>query len=85
MVNPKKYHFASEERKYLGNIISKDGIRIDPSRVEAIEKIDIPMSRKEIQSFIGKVTFFGRFIPNCVEIMKSITDMLKKDNETKWT
>ena len=75
--NPKKSHFALEEGKLLGHIISKDGIRIDPSRVEAIEKIDIPRSRKEVQSFIGKVNFLRRFIPNCAKIMKGITDMLK--------
>ena len=84
-LNPKKSHFALEEGKLLGHIISKDGIRIDPSRVEAIEKIDIPRSRKEVQSFIGKVNFLRRFIPNCAEIMKSIIDMLKKDNEIRWT
>ena len=38
-----------------------------------------------MQSFIGKVNFLRRFIPNCVEIMKSFTDMLKKDNEIRWT
>jgi hypothetical protein len=41
-LNPKKSHFAMEEGKLLGHIISKDGIRIDPSRVEAIEQIAIP-------------------------------------------
>ena len=35
-LNPKKSHFALEEGKLLGNIISKDGIRIDLGRVEAI-------------------------------------------------
>ena len=84
-LNPKKSNFALEEGILLGHIISKDGIRIDPSRVEAIEKIDIPRSRKEVQSFIGKVNFLRRFIPNCAEIMKSITGMLKKDNEIRWT
>ena len=63
-LNPQKYHFALEEEKLLGHIISKDGIRIDLSWVEAIEKTDIPMTRKEVQSFIGKVNFLRRFIPN---------------------
>ena len=74
-LNPKKPHFSLEEGKLLGNIISKNGIRIDPRRVEAIEKIDIPRSRKEVQSFIGKVNFLRRFIPNCAEIMKNVTNM----------
>ena len=46
LLNTKKSHFALEEGKLLGHIISKDGIRNDPSRVEAIEKIDLPKSKK---------------------------------------
>ena len=45
-LNPEKSHFALQEGKLLGHIISKEGIIIDPSRVEAIEKIDIPRSKK---------------------------------------
>ena len=41
-INPKKSHFALEEGKLLGHIISKDGIRIDASRVEVIEQIVVP-------------------------------------------
>jgi len=41
-LNPKKSNFSMDEGKLLGHIISKDGIKIDPSRVEEILKIDIP-------------------------------------------
>lgn len=41
-LNPKMLNFAMDEGKLLGQIITKDGIKIDPSRVEAILKIDIP-------------------------------------------
>ena len=84
-LNPKKSNFALEEGKLLGHIISKDGIKIDPSRVEAIQKIEIPRSKEEVQSFIGRVSFLKIFILNFVEIMKHITSMLIKDNEIKWT
>ena len=84
-LNPKKSHFALEEGKLLGHIISKDGIRIDPGRVEAIGQIAFPRSKKEVQSFIGKVNFLRRFIINCVEKMRNITEMLRKGNEIKWT
>ena len=84
-LNPKKSHFALEEGKLLGHIISKDGIRIDTRRVEAIGQIAFPRSKKEVQSFIGKVNFLRRFIINCAEKMRSITKMLRKGNEIKWT
>jgi hypothetical protein len=44
--------------------MSKDGIKIDPSRIEAIQKIDHPRNIKELQFFIGKINFLRRFIPN---------------------
>jgi hypothetical protein len=84
-LNPKKSHFAMQEGKLLGHIVSRDGIRIDPKRVEAIETLVIPRNVKEIQSFLGKINFLRRFVPNFAEIVKLITDMLKKNSEVKWT
>jgi hypothetical protein len=69
----------------LGHIVSRDRIKIDPSMVEAIDTINIPRNVKEIQSFLGKINFLRRFIPNFAEIVKLITYMLKKNNEVKWT
>jgi hypothetical protein len=83
-LNPKKSHFSMEEGKLLGNIVSPEGIKIDPERVKAIQQIDIPRNKKSIQSFIGKINFLRRFILNFAEIIKYITDMLKKDAEIKW-
>jgi hypothetical protein len=83
-LNPKKSHFAMREGKLLGHIVSKDGIRIDPKRIEAIETINIPRNVKEIQSFLGTINFLRRFIPNFAEIVKLITGMLKKDSRVNW-
>ena len=47
--------------------------------------MDLPRRRKEIQSFLGKVNFVRRFIPNFAEILKDITKMLKKGADIKWT
>eukprot|EP00253_Pinus_taeda_P028012 PITA_28012 len=70
-----------EEGKLLGHIISKYGIRIDPIRVEVIQQLDFPRNKKEIQSFNGKINFLRRFIPNLVEHLKHMTNMLKKEIE----
>jgi hypothetical protein len=56
-LNPKKILFGLEEGKLLGHIISKDGIKIDPSRIEAIQKLEHPRNLKELQSFIGRINF----------------------------
>ena len=84
-LNPKKSHFAMEEGKFLGHIISKRGIKIDPDRVATIQQIGLPRNKKEIQSFLGKVNFLRRFIRNFAEVVKYINSMLKKDNTFQWS
>jgi len=63
-LNPNKSRFFMIEGKTLGHIVSPRGLMIDPSRVEAIQNITIPRNKKDIQSFLGKIIFLRRFIPN---------------------
>ena len=74
-----------QEGKLLGHIVSSKGIKIDPAKVESIQKIDAPRNKKEIHPFLEKIIFLRRFIPNFAEIVKHMTNMLKKDNDIKWT
>jgi len=80
-LNPNKSHFAMEEGKLLGHIGRQDGIRIDPERIKAIQQIEQPRHKKGIQSFMGKINFLRRFIPNLAETSKPISDVLKNDKE----
>jgi hypothetical protein len=84
-LNPKKYLFSMKEGKFLGHIVSAKGVRINPSRVEAIQTLSLPRSRKEVQSFLGKVNFLRSFVPNFVELVKHITAMLRKGRGLRWT
>eukprot|EP00253_Pinus_taeda_P029566 PITA_29566 len=84
-LNPKKSIFGLEEGKLLGHIISKDGIRIDPDRIQAIQNMPHPRNIKELQAFLGKINFLRRFIPNLAELSRFLNNMLKKDSKVKWT
>jgi hypothetical protein len=84
-LNPKKYLFSMKEGKLLGHIVSTEGVRIDPSRVEAIQTLSLPRSRKEVRVFLGKINFLRRFVSNFAELVKHTTTMLRKGNEVKWT
>eukprot|EP00253_Pinus_taeda_P035852 PITA_35852 len=83
-LNPKKSLFAMDEGKFLGHIILKEGIHIDPSRVEAIQQIDFRRNKKEIQAFNSKMNLLRIFVPNLAEDLREITNMLKKDSVVKW-
>ena len=77
--------FCLEECKLLGHVISKDGIRIDPTRIEAILQIHHPRNVKEPQAFLGKINFLRKFISNLAELIRLLNKMLKKDSKVKWT
>ena len=74
-----------KEGKLLGHIISQEGIKIDPKRVESIQKIELALNKVEVQSFLGRVGFLTRFIAAFAETVRWMTSMLRKDNEIKWT
>jgi hypothetical protein len=83
-LNPAKSVFGVTEGKLLGHIITKEGVKIDPKRVQAIGKVPLPMTKKLLQSFLGQTNFVHRFIPNYVEIMKPIYKLLKEDVKFEW-
>ena len=76
--------FGLEEGKLLGHIISKEGIRIDPDRVQVIMQVPYPRNIKELQAFLGKINFIRRFIPNLAKLIRLLDNMLKKDSKVKW-
>ena len=57
-LNPKKSLFSMQEGKLLGHIVSAEGVRIDPSRVEALQSLSLPRSKKEVQAFLGKINLW---------------------------
>jgi hypothetical protein len=83
-LNPNKSLFAMKEGKLLGHIVSAEGVRVDPSRVEAIQTLSLPRSKKEVQAFLGKINFLRRFVSNFAALVRNITVMLRKGNEVKW-
>ena len=78
-LNPKKYLFAMKEGKLLGHIVSTEGVRIDPCRVEEIQTLSPPRSKKEVQAFLGKINFLRRFVSNFAELVKHITAISEKE------
>jgi len=77
-LNPKKSLFSMKEGKLLGHIVLDEGVRIDYSRVEAIQTLSLPRSKKEVQSFLGKIYFLRRFVSNFVELVKYIIAMPRR-------
>jgi hypothetical protein len=73
----KKCHFFKQELKFLGHIISKEGIRPDPEKVEAVKNWPTPKNQHDVRSFLGLTTYFKRFIRGYAKIACALMELTK--------
>ena len=78
-LNPKKSYFSLDEGNFLGFIMSKKGIYIDPERIKDIKRIPFPHNNKTMQSFLGQINFVKRFVPDFSQIILPLQMMIKKN------
>ena len=74
-----------KEVGFLGHVISREGIAVDPTKVVTVSNWEAPTSVAEIRSFLGLAGYYRRFIENFSKIAKPMTELLKKDTKFKWT
>jgi hypothetical protein len=70
---------------FLGHIISRGGISVDPSKVQDIFRWNAPISVGDIQSFLGLAGYYRRFIKVFSKISKPMIELLEKDKKFEWT
>ena len=70
---PDKCHFSSDSVEYLGFILSKEGLKMDQSKVQTIQDWPEPRKVKDIQSFLGFANFYRRFISDYSDIVVPLT------------
>jgi ribonuclease HI len=80
-----KCEFWMKQVAFLGHIISKGGISVDPSKVQDVLSWNVPMSASDIQSFLGLAGYYRRFIKGFSKISKPMTELLEKDKKFEWT
>ena len=89
-----KCEFCKRELAFLGHIVGKHGIKMDPKKVEVIKNCARPKTVQDIQAFIGKANYYRRFIKDFSKIAKPLTELTKgytrkmqnkKDITELWT
>ncbi|KAJ4982094.1 hypothetical protein NE237_032931 [Protea cynaroides] len=68
-----------------GHVVSAEGIKVDPSKIEAIVKWEAPKSVSEIRSFLGLAGYYRRFVEDYSWIAVPLTSLTKKGEKFVWT
>uniref|UniRef100_A0A8R1I900 RNA-directed DNA polymerase n=1 Tax=Caenorhabditis japonica TaxID=281687 RepID=A0A8R1I900_CAEJA len=79
-----KCHIAQKEVEYLGHRITPDGVKTEEAKVEKMRKFSRPTNSKELQSFLGLVGYYRKFILNFAQTASALTPLTSKNCAWKW-
>ena len=78
MPNSQNVNFWLDQMAFLGHVVSKDGIQVDPKKIEAIIDWLRPTTVTEVRSFLGLVGYYRRFMKDFSKIAAPLTRLTQK-------
>jgi hypothetical protein len=83
--NLKKCMFFAPEIPVLGCFVGKNGVRVDPEKVKAIDDWPEPKNVKQLRQWLGLANYLHKYTRNYAALVQPLTQLLKKDVEWKWS
>ncbi|XP_052783396.1 uncharacterized protein K02A2.6-like isoform X1 [Mya arenaria] len=83
-LNADKTEIGKSEIPFFGHLLTSDGLKIDPSKVRAVQEMPSPKSKSELETILGMVNYLQRFAPNLAEMTSLLRQLLKKDSIFRW-
>ena len=85
VLNKDKCVFGVSEITFLGHLVTQEGIKPLPQKVEVIENFLPPTNLKQLRRFLGMVNYYRRFIPNCADTLRPLNALLSPGKPNKKT
>lgn len=69
---PKKCHLFQIKVNYLGHVVSREGVAVDPGKVQAVQQWFLPRDKHQLRRFLGLCMYYCRYVPMFVNIAKPL-------------
>ncbi|XP_046557148.1 uncharacterized protein K02A2.6-like [Haliotis rubra] len=84
-LNPDKTQLCQQEVKFFGEILTSDGMKPDPDKVQAVRDMNTPTCKKELEGYFGMFTYLTQFAPSLSEKTHILSELTKQDTLFCWT
>ena len=84
-LNPEKFRYHVSQTAYAGHLLSVTGLKPDPAKVAAIERMDTPNDKAALQRFLGMVNYLAKFVPHLSDLCQPLRQLLQKDSAWVWS
>jgi RNase H-like domain found in reverse transcriptase/Reverse transcriptase (RNA-dependent DNA polymerase)/Integrase zinc binding domain/Chromo (CHRromatin Organisation MOdifier) domain/Retroviral aspartyl protease len=80
-----KCSFMSDNLLYLGHVVDKEGVKVDPGKIAAVTTWPPPKDLQQLRSFLGFANYFRKFIQGYSQMVLPLTDLTRKSVHYAWT
>ena len=70
---------------YLGHVVSKEGVMVDPSKIEAVKSWERPTNVREVRSFVGLASYYRLFVKGFSCVASQLTNLTKQSVPFVWS
>ena len=83
-LNLDKCIFKSTQVLFFGHLVTSDGLKPDPKKINTITKMPAPQNKMQLQSFVGLCNYLSCYVPNLTDVLSPLRALTVKSIEFQW-
>ena len=80
-LNKAKFDFKFQQVTFIGHLLSSEGVKPDPRKIDAIVNMETPVDVQGVQRLIGMAKYLSKFLTNLSELFQPLRKLTHKDAE----